>query len=253
MLIQGMSHHHTVPLVLDQHGMQPPKNVCGVWQQQSLAGRHRAPAELGWHQHGQQSVLALMSTPLSLLSCGFLWAWKSSRCSLGLIISPSPATSISDAHRFKCCCFLLLSLSLHFFFPYSPSFYDAQSQGCHYSIFAWIKLPSSSISFQMIRTHIQAPSLCMLPLPSLPDCFWPILKLQEPTGCLTHKCLKNNFFLRCSFHKRRCVFFHVGLSWLTLFCQRIAQVFSQVYTSSFFGPVIKLYAKKNNLIYNLEQ
>jgi len=53
MLIQGMSHHHTVPLVLDQHGMQPPKNVCGVWQQQSLAGRHRAPAELGWHQHGQ--------------------------------------------------------------------------------------------------------------------------------------------------------------------------------------------------------
>lgn len=83
------------------------------------------------------------------------------------------ASSINDALGFKCCCFSLLFLSLSFF-PYFPYFYNAWSQGCHYSILAWIKLPSSFISLWVIRAHMQAPSLCMLPLPAFPDYFWPI-------------------------------------------------------------------------------
>lgn len=99
-----------VPLALDQHGMQTTKNVCGVWQCTELSRQ-----TLGFSRTGlapaRSVVLCLLCCPLpSFPSSGFLWAWKSSHCSLGLIISPSPASSISDAHRFKCCCFLLLFL-----------------------------------------------------------------------------------------------------------------------------------------------
>lgn len=118
------------------------KRLPGAGSWLGLARGQRAEAstastqaeKLGWHQTGQHPsvpgrALLLTSSPLPIPSHRFPCAHEQQpplRSALGLIISLSLASSINDACRFKCCCFLLLSLSLSLsFFPYSPYFYDA--------------------------------------------------------------------------------------------------------------------------------
>lgn len=106
---------------------------AGSWL--GLAGGQRAEAsaastqaeKLGWHQTGRHLSVPgralLLTSPLPVPSHRFPCAHEQQPllCSaLGLIISLSPASSINDACRFKCCCFLLLSLS--FFFSIPPIF-----------------------------------------------------------------------------------------------------------------------------------
>lgn len=80
--------------------------VSGNWQ--SLASKHWAPAELGWHQHGQwfYACSDVHSPPFP-----FLWIFvgmEEQPLLLGIDYFSLSSLIISDAHWFKCCCFLLL-------------------------------------------------------------------------------------------------------------------------------------------------